>query len=100
VAALLALAGSVLLVIRRRLGERARQAALACLLFAATAAVVVFGPDVFEFSWRYELPAVVVLIPAGAFGLSALWNWRRDRPPPADGQQQPADGQPAADAQG
>ena len=92
-AALLALAGSALLVIRRRLGESARQAAQACLLFAATALLVVFAPDVFEFSWRYELPAVVVLIPAGVLGLSALWTWRRDR------RAAPADGEQAAAAQ-
>jgi hypothetical protein len=98
-ASLLALAGSALLLIRRRLGAGARQAALACLLFTATALVVVFGPDVFEFSWRYELPAVVVLIPAGALGLSALLAWRRDRQRrPADTQQPPADSQPAAGA--
>lgn len=92
VAVLLGLAGSVLLLIRR-LGPQARQMALACLLFTVTAAVVLFVPDVFEFSWRYELPAVVVLPPAGVLGLCALWSWRRDRK-----QQAPADSQPAAEA--
>ena len=29
--------------------------------------------DLFEFSWRYQLPALVTLIPAGALGLAALW---------------------------
>jgi hypothetical protein len=90
-ALLLGLAGSLLLI-RRRLSLRVRQAALACLLFTATAVLVVFAPDVFEFSWRYELPAVVVLIPAGVFGLNALSIWRRDR------RQPPADSQPAAEA--
>jgi hypothetical protein len=99
-ACLLALAGSLLLVIRRRLSAATRQGALACLLFAATAAVVVFAPDVYEFSWRYELPAVVLLIPAGVLGLSVLWNWRRDhKQPPAAAQPPPADSQPAAEAQ-
>ena len=93
VASLLGLAGSVLLLIRRRLPPRAREAALACLLFTAAAVVLLFAPNVFEFSWRYELPAVVVLPPAGALGLCALWSWRRDRRRP------PADGQPAAQAQ-
>jgi hypothetical protein len=85
VASLLALAGSLLLLSRRRLGQRARQAGLACLLFTAAAVVVVLGPDVYEFSWRYELPAVVVLVPAGVLGLAALWNWRRGREQPAAG---------------
>jgi hypothetical protein len=98
VASLLALAGSLLLLFRRRLGQRARQAALACLLFTATAVVVVLGPDVYEFSWRYELPAVVVLVPAGVLGLAALWNWRRGRERPAA--DTPAPGStPAAGAQ-
>jgi hypothetical protein len=92
VASLLALAGSVLLA-WRRLRPRTRQAALACLLFTATAVVLLLAPDLYEFSWRYELPAVVVLVPAGVLGLCALWNWRRDRGQPA------ADGQPAAEAQ-
>ncbi|HEY3958495.1 MAG TPA: hypothetical protein VGM53_34455 [Streptosporangiaceae bacterium] len=93
VASLLALAGSLLLLRWRRLGQRARQAALACLLFTATAVVVVLGPDVYEFSWRYELPAVVVLVPAGVLGLSVLWTWRRERKQPAAG------AEPVTDAQ-
>jgi hypothetical protein len=27
---------------------------------------------VFEFSWRYQLPALVTLIPAGALGVTVL----------------------------
>jgi hypothetical protein len=55
--------------------------------------VVVLGPDVYEFSWRYELPAVVVLVPAGVLGLSVLWTWRRERKQPAAG------AEPVTDAQ-
>src|SRR5262249_14258906 len=46
--------------------------ALACLLFTSTAVVVLFAPDVYEFSWRYQLPAVITLVPAGVLGISAL----------------------------
>ena len=28
--------------------------------------------DLFEFSWRYQLPALVTLVPAGALGIAAL----------------------------
>jgi hypothetical protein len=28
--------------------------------------------DLFEFSWRYQLPAVVTLVPAGALGIAVL----------------------------
>ena len=44
---------------------RARQLALACLLFTATAVVLLLAQDVVEFSWRYQLLAVVTLPPAG-----------------------------------
>ena len=65
------LAGSLLLV-PRRIGARTRQLALACLLFTGTAVVVLLAPDVYQFSWRYELPAVVTLVPAGVLGITAL----------------------------
>ena len=28
--------------------------------------------DLFEFSWRYQLPALVTLVPAGVLGLSII----------------------------
>jgi hypothetical protein len=56
---------------------RARQLALACLLFTATAGVVLLAQDLVEFSWRYQLPAVITLPPAGILGLSALLALRR-----------------------
>jgi len=46
--------------------------ALACLLFFASGASVLLASDAFEFSWRYQLPALVTLVPAGALGLAAL----------------------------
>jgi hypothetical protein len=35
----------------------------------------------FEFSWRYQLPALVTLPPAGALGLALLGSLRRRRTP-------------------
>jgi hypothetical protein len=53
--------------------------ALACLLFTAMAATVLLAPDVFEFSWRYQLPAIVTLPPAGVLGVAAWLSRRRAR---------------------
>ena len=50
----------------------ARQAALACFLFFATAVAVLAASDLFEFSWRYQLPALVTLPPAGALGIAVI----------------------------
>ena len=57
-----------------------RQTALACLLFFASAAALLLVSDLFEFSWRYQLPVLVTLVPAGVLGLSVLF---RRRPAPA-----------------
>ena len=46
--------------------------ALACLLITGSAVAVLLGADLYEFSWRYELPALVTLPVAGAFGATAL----------------------------
>jgi hypothetical protein len=46
--------------------------AMACLLFFASGACVLLVSDLFEFSWRYQLPALVTLVPAGALGIAAL----------------------------
>jgi len=73
--ALLTLAGvggSMLALARRCRGARCRQLALACLLFTATAATVLLIPDILEFSWRYQLPALVTLPPAGMLGMAAM----------------------------
>jgi hypothetical protein len=43
--------------------------ALACLLMFASGVAVLLASDVFEFSWRYLLPALVTLVPAGALGI-------------------------------
>jgi len=46
--------------------------ALACLLITASAAAVLLGADLYEFSWRYQLPALVTLPIAGALGATAV----------------------------
>jgi hypothetical protein len=62
------LAGSVLALARRTRGP----VTTACLLFTATAATVLLVPDVLEFSWRYQLPALVTLPPAGVLAIAAV----------------------------
>jgi hypothetical protein len=46
--------------------------ALACLLITGSAVSVLGGADVYEFSWRYQLPALVTLPVAGALGVTAV----------------------------
>ena len=65
------LAGSAALL-RRRAEPGTRQLALACLLFFTSAVSVTLISDLFEFSWRYQLPALVTLAPAGALGISVI----------------------------
>ncbi len=69
IAALTGLAGAYGVVGRRR-----AHAALAsaCMLFTATALAVALASDAFEFSWRYQLPAVVLLPSAGVLGIAAV----------------------------
>ncbi len=78
VCALAGLAGCAPLL-RRRADPRTRQLALACLLFLTTAASVTLVSDTFEFSWRYQLPALVTLAPAGALGISVIVRLARNR---------------------
>jgi len=49
---------------------------------------VLLGADLYEFSWRYQLPALVTLPIAGALGATAVAQYIRARrrptvPPPA-----------------
>ena len=94
--ALAGLGGSIGVLRRRRApadepGRRAagadRDVSVACLLFFATAVILLLASDAFEFSWRYQLPALVTLPPAGALGLLAvlgyLKGWRRSGGKPA-----------------
>ncbi len=67
------LAGSAVLLRRRyRADPEICPRALACLLFFASAVVVLGVSDLFEFSWRYQLPALITLPPAGALGVAVL----------------------------
>ena len=81
--------------------DRARQLALACLLFTATAVVLLLAQDLVEFSWRYQLLAVITLPPAGILGVSALLALRQDRaelPPPASADESADTAKPASTA--
>ena len=53
-------------------GGASRPAALACFLFWTTAVAVLIISDLFEFSWRYQLPALVTLPPACALGVAVI----------------------------
>jgi hypothetical protein len=66
------LAGSAAALLRRRLDPGTRQLALACLLCFLSGASVLLASDLFEFSWRYQLPALVTLVPAGVLGISVI----------------------------
>lgn len=67
-------------VLRRRLDPATRQLALACLLFFGSWVFLTLVSDLFVFSWRYQLPALVTLAPAGALGIGVITrsirNWR------------------------
>jgi len=78
IAALAGLAGS-LAVARRRASPAQRQLTLACLLFFSTAAAVLLASDIFEFTWRYQLPALITLPPAGALGIAVIARYARRR---------------------
>ncbi len=73
------LAGSLIALVRRRLDVRTRQLALACLAFFASAVSLLLVSDLFVFSWRYQIPALVTLVPAGALGLGVLASMVRTR---------------------
>lgn len=71
------LAGLGGIVAFRRLGES--RLALACLLITGSGVALLLGADVYEFSWRYQLPALVTLPVAGALGATALARLYRRR---------------------
>lgn len=71
------LIGSVLAFTRKLLPASARQLALVCLGFFVTGVAVLGASDVFEFSWRYQIPALVTLPPAGAIAIGILISMTR-----------------------
>ena len=82
--ALAGLAGALLalgLALGRRGSPARRQLAMAGLLFFGAGAAVLLMSDVFQFSWRYQLPALVTLPPAGALGIAAIVSYLPSRSP-------------------
>ena len=64
------LAGLAGIVAYRRLGES--RLAYACFLITSSGIVLLLGADLYEFSWRYQLPALITLPIGGALGGTAL----------------------------
>ena len=82
----LVLLACVILALVAALGVgRARHSGqqLACLLWLAAGFGLLFAAALYQFSWRYQLPALVTIPPAAALGLSALTSSRAAREPPA-----------------
>jgi len=79
--AIAGLAGSLLAFRRGHSGQRS-SLGLACLLFFAAGAAVLVASDVFQFSWRYQLPALLTLPPAGVAGLTMAWTYLSARARP------------------
>jgi hypothetical protein len=76
------LLGSVIALIYRRGSPRARNMALASLAFFVTAFGLLLIADLYVFSWRYQLQALVTLPPAGILGAAAAIQairYRRQR---------------------
>ena len=86
------LIGSLALLARRRLSPAGREIAIACLLFFVLGLFVLAMSDFFQFSWRYQLPALVTLPPAGAAGIAVLIALlRRPSQPATSAETVPAD---------
>src|SRR5580658_3568686 len=60
-------------------GPASRDQSLACLLIVGSAVAVLLGADLYEFSWRYQLPALITLPIAGALGATAVAGRIRQR---------------------
>jgi 4-amino-4-deoxy-L-arabinose transferase-like glycosyltransferase len=80
VAALAGLAGSCMPGLSDRRREHTATAT-ACLLTTAMALILLLASDAYEFSWRYQLPALVLLPPAGILGAAAITAAMRDAAP-------------------
>jgi hypothetical protein len=77
------LAGS-LAALRRRAAPPQRAGALACALVFTAGVAALLSSDVFEFNWRYQLPALITLPPAAALAIALLL--RRGSPAAAGGE--------------
>lgn len=76
------LAGSLTALLRRRPDPTTRQLSLACLLLFTSGAALILVSDLFEFSWRYQLPVLVTLVPAWALGAGVIIRMVRPRRTP------------------
>lgn len=81
-AALSGLLGALGVGKARRSGLRS-----AALLATTSGLALLLGSAVFEFSWRYQLPSLVLLPLGGVLGLVAMLGW--GRPHPATGGRRP-----------
>lgn len=75
---ILALAAGLGVGRARRSGQQ-----LACLVWLAAGLGLLLAADLYQFSWRYQLPALVTIPPAAALALSALTSPRTTREPSA-----------------
>jgi hypothetical protein len=80
-ALVIGVAGAAGLGRARRSGQRS-----ACLLWVVVGAGLLLSADVYLFTWRYQLPALVTLPPAGALGVTALLGRRMGVPDSPDDQ--------------
>ena len=60
------------------------EAAAACLLVFLAGASTLLASDFYEFSWRYQLPALVTIPVGGVLGVLTLAKLRRQSLPPSD----------------
>jgi hypothetical protein len=60
------------------------EVAAACLLAFLSGASTLLASDFYEFSWRYQLPALVTIPLAGVLGVLTLASLRRESLPPSD----------------
>jgi hypothetical protein len=78
--AITGLFGSVVALMRRRVDQTTAQLALASLLFFLSAAFLLLVSDLFVFSWRYQIPALVTIVPGGVLGIAVgarlVRSWR------------------------
>jgi Dolichyl-phosphate-mannose-protein mannosyltransferase len=93
------LTGSAFLLRRaRNMSAADRDTARACCYLLASGIAVLLLSDTFEFSWRYQLPALMTLPPAGALGITVIIGYARSmrRPRPAEGRPATPAGTPGA----
>jgi hypothetical protein len=84
------LIGSLFLLVRRKyLDERGWETARACCLLLASGVLILLLSDTFEFSWRYQLPALITLPPAGALGITVIIGFFAQRRRARSGAAQP-----------